>query len=76
MNAFKVDTNFVDVVIQESRLRLAVNMKFVDVVDPKKICKDATNLGRLDNGDVEVILDNLDGLDDVMEIIKQFDCKM
>lgn len=69
--AYKVDTNFVDIVIQSSRLRLAVNMKFADVVDPKGICKDITGVGRWGNGDVEVFLDSLDQLDDVMEIIEQ-----
>ena len=69
--AYKADTNFVDVVIQSSRLRLALNMKFTDVVDPKGICKDVTGLGRWGNGDVEVVLDNLNGLDDVMMIIEQ-----
>jgi len=69
--AYKVDTNFVDIVIQSSRLRLAVNMKFADVIDPKGICKDITGVGRWGNGDVEVGLDSLDGLDDVMAIIEQ-----
>ncbi|HCX79025.1 MAG TPA: hypothetical protein DG577_06415, partial [Firmicutes bacterium] len=61
----------VDIVIQSSRLRLAVNMKFSDVVDPKGICKDTTGVGRWGNGDVEVFLVSLDQLDDVMEIIEQ-----
>lgn len=69
--AYKVDTNFVDVVIQSSRLRLSVNMKFPDVVDPKEICKDITGVGRWGNGDVEIGLDSLDDLDDVMAIIEQ-----
>ncbi len=69
--AYKADTNFVDIVIQSSRLRLAVNMKFSDVVDPKGICKDTTGVGRWGNGDVEVFLVSLDQLDDVMEIIEQ-----
>ena len=69
--AYKADTNFVDIVIQKARLRLAVNMKFIDVVDPKGICKDITGLGRWGNGDVEVFLDSLDQLDDVMAIIEQ-----
>ena len=69
--AYKADTNFVDVVIQSSRLRLTVNMKFADVVDPKGICKDITGVGRWGNGDVEVALGSLDGLDDVMEVIEQ-----
>lgn len=69
--AYKADTNFVDVVFQSSRLRLAVNMKFADVIDPKGICKDVTGVGRWGNGDVEIGLDSLDMLDDVMAIIEQ-----
>jgi len=69
--AYKADTNFVDVVIQNSRLRLAINMKFADVIDPKGICKDITGIGRWGNGDVEIGLDSLDMLDDVMEVIEQ-----
>jgi len=69
--AYKADTNFVDVVIQNSRLRLAINMKFADVIDPKGICKDITGVGRWGNGDVEIGLDSLDILDDVMEVIEQ-----
>jgi predicted transport protein len=69
--AYKVDTNFVDVVIQSSRLRLTMNMKFAEVVDPKGICRDVTNLSKWGNGDVEVTLDSLDGLDDAMAIIEQ-----
>jgi uncharacterized protein with ParB-like and HNH nuclease domain/predicted transport protein len=69
--AYKADTNFVDVVIQSSRLRLAVNMKFSDVIDPKGMCKDIAGVGRWGNGDVEVGLDSLNELDDVMAIIEQ-----
>jgi len=69
--AYKTDTNFVDVVIQSSRLRLVINMKFTDVIDPKGICKDITSLGRWGNGDVEIGLDSLDMLDDIMSIIEQ-----
>lgn len=69
--AYKLDTNFTDIVFQESRLRIAINMDFSEVNDPKGICKDVTGVGRWGNGNVEVILDNLGQLDDVMGIIKQ-----
>ena len=69
--AYKADTNFVDVVIQKSRLRLTVNMKYADVVDPKGICRDITDVGRWGNGNVEVFMDSLENLDDVMDIIEQ-----
>ena len=69
--AYKADTNFVDVVIQKSRLRLTVNMKYDDVVDPKGLCKDITDVGRWGNGDVDLALNSLEELDDVMKIIEQ-----
>ena len=69
--AYKLDTNFVDVVIQKERLRLSVNMPFGDVIDPKGICRDVSELGRWGNGDVELFLDSLSQLDDVMSIIDQ-----
>lgn len=69
--AYKTDTNFTDIIIQKSRLRISVNMKFSEIVDPKGLCKDVTGLGKWGNGDVELYLDGLDGLDDVMEIISQ-----
>ena len=69
--AYKVDTNFADVVIQKSRLYLTVNMKYADVIDPKGICRDVTGIGKWGNGDVEVSLDSLDDLDDVMDIVTQ-----
>lgn len=69
--AYKIYTNFVDVVIQKQRLRISVNMKFSEVYDPKNLCHDVTNLGRLGNGDAELFFEHLDELDDVMAIIEQ-----
>lgn len=69
--AYKLETNFVDVVFQEKRLRISVNMKFSDINDFKGICRDITGVGRWGNGDCELFLNNLDELDNVMEIIQQ-----
>lgn len=69
--AYKIYTNSVDVVIQKQRLRISVNMKFSEVYDPKNLCHDVTNLGRLGNGDAELFFEHLDELDDVMAIIEQ-----
>lgn len=69
--AFKLDTNFVDVVPQASGLRLSLNMKFEDIHDPKGLCKDTTNLGRWGNGDVEVKLSEVSELPYVMELVQQ-----
>ena len=69
--AYKLKTNFVDIVVQKSRLRLSVNLEFEEVYDPKGICRDVTDLGRWGNGDVEIGFESLEMLDAVMEIIKQ-----
>lgn len=69
--AYKAETNFVDVVPQAKRLRLSLNMAFVEISDPKGLCKDVTNIGRWGNGDVEVGLKSLDELPYVMGLVRQ-----
>jgi len=69
--AYKAETNFVDLVPQAKRLRLSINMKFVDINDPRHICKDVSNLGRWGNGDVEVGLASVDDLPYVIGLIRQ-----
>lgn len=69
--AYKLDTNFVDVVPQKNRLRLSINLPFDEIHDPKGICKDVTNIGRWGNGDVEVGLSSIDQLPYVMELVQQ-----
>ena len=69
--AYKLDTNFVDVVFQKQRLRISINMKFSEINDPNGICKDITGLGRWGNGDVELFMEHQDELDQIMEIVKQ-----
>ena len=69
--AYKLKTNFVDIVVQKSRLRLAVNLDFEEVFDPSGICRDVTDLGRWGNGNVEIGFDSLSMLDETIEIIKQ-----
>ena len=69
--AYKLDTNFVDIVFQKQKLRISVNMKFSDVLDPNGICRDITNLGRWGNGDVEIYMERTSDVDQIMEIIEQ-----
>lgn len=69
--AYKMDTNFVDIVFQKQRLRISINMKFTEVNDPNGICKDITDLGRWGNGDVELFMEHQDELEQIMEIVKQ-----
>lgn len=69
--AYKLDTNFVDIVFQKQRLRISINMKFTEVNDPNGMCKDITGLGRWGNGDVELFMEHQDELEQIMEIVKQ-----
>ena len=67
----KAETNFVDVVAQAKRLRLALNMRFADINDPKKLCEDVTGIGRWGNGDVQVGLSRLEDLPYVLGPVRQ-----
>lgn len=54
--AFKAETNFVDVITKASGLRLTLNMKFADLLDPENRAVNLLDKGRLGNGDVSVAL--------------------
>lgn len=69
--AYKLDTNFVDIVFQKQRLRISLNMKFSEVIDPNGICRDITGLGRWGNGDVELYMEHTSDVDKIMEIVEQ-----
>ena len=69
--AYKLDTNFVDVVFQKQRLRISVNMKFSEIIDPNGICRDITGIGRWGNGDVELHMEHTSDVDQIMGIVEQ-----
>lgn len=69
--AYKAETNFVDVVPQKSRLRLSINLDFHELHDPRGLATDVTNLGRWGNGNVEVVLSDLESLPYVMGLVRQ-----
>lgn len=69
--AYKAETNFVDVIPQAKRLRLALNMRFPDLSDPQGIGEDVTGVGLWGNGDVTLTLSRLDDLPYVMGLVRQ-----
>lgn len=69
--AYKAETNFVDVVPQASKLRLSINMKFNEIIDPKHLCADTTHLGRWGNGDVEVNIKKTEDIPYVLGLVRQ-----
>ena len=69
--AYKAETNFVDVVPQAKRLWLTLNMSFHEIIDPRRICKDVSGLGRWGNGDVGVRLSSPNELPYIMGLVRQ-----
>ena len=69
--AYKAETNFVDLIAQNHRIRLSLNMAFADINDPRGICEDVTGKGRWGNGDVSVFVDSLDDIPYIMGLIRQ-----
>lgn len=69
--AYKAETNFVDVIPQAKRLRLSLNIPFVDIDDPRNLCVDVTNKGRWGNGQVEVLLESAQDLPYVLGLARQ-----
>lgn len=69
--AYKAETNVVDIVPQANRLRLSLNMPFPELLDPKGVAKDVTNLGRWGNGDVEVGLSTVEEIPYTLGLVRQ-----
>ena len=61
---------FADIRVLKSKLKIHVNMKFKEVIDPLGLCREITDKG-WNNGDIEISLEDLSGLDNVMDIIEQ-----
>ncbi len=69
--AYKLDTNFVDIVVYKTKLNLTLNMKFDEIVDSRNICRDITGLGKWGNGNVLVDYTEESDLDYIMGLVKQ-----
>lgn len=72
--AYKTSTNFVDVVILHSSLKIFLNVKSGQLNDPDGLARDLTKpkpVGHWGNGDYEVKLENESELEKVLILIKQ-----
>ena len=69
--AYKVETNFVDVIPQKGRLWLSINLPFHELHDPRGLARDVTNLSRWGNGYAEISLGNEEELPYVMGLVRQ-----
>jgi len=72
--AYKTATNFVDVVILHSSLKIFLNIKSGELNDPDCIARDLTKpklVGHWGNGDYEVKLEKEGELEKILNLIKQ-----
>lgn len=72
--AYKLTTNFVDIVVQRDSLKISLNIPSGQLNDPMNIARDLANpkpVGHLGNGDYEVKLDKTEDVDAVMALIRQ-----
>lgn len=68
---YKHGKNFCQVWIQNSQLKLWLDIPFAELEDPYKLAKDVSTVGHWGTGDVEVNLDDESQLDKVMPLIEQ-----
>ena len=72
--AYKTSTNFVDVVIKVSSLKIFLNMKSGQLEDPEGLARDLTKpkpIGHWGNGDYEVKIEKESDLEKVFYLINQ-----
>jgi len=72
--AYKLTTNFCDVVVLKDALKIFLNIPSGNLNDPSGMARDLTKpkpIGHWGNGDYEVKLEKKEDIPDVMELIKQ-----
>ena len=72
--AYKISTNFVDIVVKQHGLKIFLNVKSGQLNDPQKIARDLTKpkpIGHWGNGDYEVRFESQKETESVFALIKQ-----
>jgi predicted transport protein len=69
--SFVATTNVVDIRIQQSGLKIWINLAKGQLDDPKEICRDVSKTGHWGNGDYELIMRSDDDLEYIMSLVKQ-----
>jgi predicted transport protein len=72
--AYKISTNFTDIVVEQCGLKIFLNVKSGQLNDPQKLARDLTQpkpIGHWGNGDYEVKLKKDSELEAVFALIKQ-----
>ena len=71
---FVRNTNFSDVLIQKSQIKLFINLRSGELNDPQNLTRDLTKpqkVGHWGNGDYEILINDLENLDYIISLVKQ-----
>jgi len=69
--AFKRNTNFMDVVVQKSKLIVFLNMKWGSLDDSKGIARNVINIGHYGNGQYEFTISGIGQIDYLVTLAKK-----
>ena len=68
---FVAKTNFTDVLLQQSKIKIYLNLKKGKLDDPKKLSRDISNVGHWGNGDYEINISDDKNLEYISSLVKQ-----
>ncbi len=68
---FKRSSNFADVEIMKSMLKVHVNAKWGTLEDPKGIARNMHGVGHWGNGEYEIKISNPADVEEVMRLVRQ-----
>jgi predicted transport protein len=68
---FVAKTNFTDVLLQKSKIKIWLNLKRGHIDDPRKIARDISNVGHWGNGDYEISISDDRNLEYIISLVKQ-----
>ena len=69
--AFRKNSNFADINVQKSGLKLWINLKKGNLDDPKNLMRDVSKIGHWGNGDYELVVKDDKNLEYIMSLVKQ-----
>ncbi len=69
--SFAATSNIVDVNIQQSQLKIWINLRKGELDDPKQICRDVSTTGHWGNGDYEISMKTDENLEYILSLVKQ-----
>ncbi|MDD5691722.1 MAG: DUF5655 domain-containing protein [Candidatus Omnitrophica bacterium] len=68
---FVAKTNFTDVLLQKSKIKIWLNLKKNSIDDPRKLARDISNVGHWGNGDYEISISDDKNLEYIVSLVKQ-----